>query len=78
MYNDEYHPHCLCTGGQPCPPEASCGSTCLNGLHTACSTNKAVRRYVNNYGETIDELLLIWAASQEDEYVDRIAYLPIT
>jgi len=29
-------------------------------------------------GETIDELLLIWAASQEDEYVDRIAYLPIT
>ena len=49
MYNDEYHPHCLCTGGQPCPPKAYCGSTCLNGLHTACSTNKAVRRYVNNY-----------------------------
>ncbi|MGH7496181.1 MAG: DUF5615 family PIN-like protein [bacterium] len=28
-------------------------------------------------GETIDELALIWAASEEYEYVDRIVYLPI-
>jgi hypothetical protein len=29
-------------------------------------------------GETIDELLLISGASQEGEYQDRIAYLPVT
>jgi len=29
-------------------------------------------------GETIDELLLIWAASHEDEYRDRIAFLPVS
>ena len=25
----------LCTGGQPCPPNADGGSTCLHGLHPA-------------------------------------------
>lgn len=29
-------------------------------------------------GHTIDELWLIWGASDEDEYVDLIAYLPIS
>ena len=29
-------------------------------------------------GETIEELLLIWSASHEDEYRDRIAFLPIS
>lgn len=29
-------------------------------------------------GETIDELLLIWGASMEDEYRDIIAYLPVS
>lgn len=29
-------------------------------------------------GETIEELLLIWTASHEDEYRDRIAYLPLS
>jgi len=29
-------------------------------------------------GATIEELLLIWAASLEDEYRDRIVYLPVT
>lgn len=29
-------------------------------------------------GETIEELLLIWAASDENEYRDLIVYLPIT
>ncbi|MCB0194661.1 MAG: DUF5615 family PIN-like protein [Anaerolineae bacterium] len=28
-------------------------------------------------GETIEELLMIWAASQPDEYRDRIIYLPL-
>lgn len=28
-------------------------------------------------GETIEELLLIWAASHPDEYRDRIIYLPL-
>jgi len=27
--------------------------------------------------ETIEELLLIWAASTEDEYTDRMVYLPL-
>jgi len=29
-------------------------------------------------GETIDELLLIWAASEENEFLDQIIYLPIS
>jgi hypothetical protein len=29
-------------------------------------------------GETIDELLLIWGASQEKEYRDRIWYMPLS
>jgi len=29
-------------------------------------------------GETIEELWLIWGASQENEYQDRIVFLPIT
>ena len=29
-------------------------------------------------GETIEELLLIWAASKEAEYIDQIIYLPIS
>jgi hypothetical protein len=29
-------------------------------------------------GETIDELLLLWAASEENEYADRMVYLPIS
>lgn len=29
-------------------------------------------------GETVEELALIWGASQEGEYQDRIAYLPVT
>lgn len=29
-------------------------------------------------GQTVEELLLIWGASQEGEYQDRIAYLPVT
>ncbi len=29
-------------------------------------------------GDTIDELLLIWAASYEDEYRDTITYLPVS
>jgi hypothetical protein len=28
-------------------------------------------------GETIEELLLSWAASHEDEYRDRMAFLPV-
>ena len=28
-------------------------------------------------GETIEELCLIWAASEEDEYRDRMIYLPL-
>jgi len=29
-------------------------------------------------GQTIDELWLIWGASHEDEYRDRIAFLPVS
>jgi hypothetical protein len=29
-------------------------------------------------GETIDELLLIWGASEEKEYHDRISFLPVS
>jgi hypothetical protein len=29
-------------------------------------------------GETIEELLLIWSVSTEDDYRDRLEYLPIT
>ncbi len=29
-------------------------------------------------GEILEELLLIWGASYEDEYQDRIAFLPLT
>jgi hypothetical protein len=29
-------------------------------------------------GQTIEELLLIWAASYPDEYRDRIIYLPLS
>ena len=29
-------------------------------------------------GETIEELILIWAASRSDEYQDRIVYLPLS
>jgi hypothetical protein len=29
-------------------------------------------------GETLEELLLIWAASSPDEYQDRIIYLPLS
>ncbi len=29
-------------------------------------------------GETIEELLLIWGASDEKEYRDRISYLPVS
>lgn len=29
-------------------------------------------------GETIDELLLAWAASKADEYSDRIVFLPVS
>jgi hypothetical protein len=28
-------------------------------------------------GDTLDELWLIWAASREDEYRDRLVYLPL-
>lgn len=28
-------------------------------------------------GQTIDELLLVWGASHEDEYQDQIAYMPV-
>ncbi|PKO20967.1 MAG: hypothetical protein CVU38_17290 [Chloroflexi bacterium HGW-Chloroflexi-1] len=29
-------------------------------------------------GETIDELILIWAASDSDEYADQLRYLPVS
>lgn len=29
-------------------------------------------------GETIDELILIWAASDSDEYADQMRYLPVS
>jgi hypothetical protein len=29
-------------------------------------------------GETIDELILIWAASDSDEYIDQLRYLPVS
>ncbi|MEK7440264.1 MAG: DUF5615 family PIN-like protein [Chloroflexota bacterium] len=29
-------------------------------------------------GETIEELLLIWGASEEEEYQDRISFLPVS
>ena len=29
-------------------------------------------------GETIDELLLIWSASEAEEYADRLSYLPVS
>jgi hypothetical protein len=29
-------------------------------------------------GETIDELILIWAASDSDEYVDQLRYLLVS
>jgi hypothetical protein len=29
-------------------------------------------------GETIEELVLIWGASEEVEYLDRISFLPVT
>jgi hypothetical protein len=29
-------------------------------------------------GETLEELLLIWGASDEDEYRDQIAFLPVS
>ncbi|MBC8446558.1 MAG: DUF5615 family PIN-like protein [Chloroflexi bacterium] len=29
-------------------------------------------------GETIEELLLIWGASEEEEYHDRISFLPVS
>lgn len=29
-------------------------------------------------GETVEELLLIWAASEEEEYHDRIFFLPVS
>ena len=29
-------------------------------------------------GQTVEELALIWAASHEDEYLDRIAFLPVS
>jgi hypothetical protein len=29
-------------------------------------------------GETIEELLLIWGASEGEEYADRIAFLPVS
>jgi len=28
-------------------------------------------------GETIEELVLIWAATDPDEYQDRITFLPV-
>jgi hypothetical protein len=31
-----------------------------------------------NIGTTIEELLLIWGAAKDDEYRDKIAYLPVT
>jgi len=29
-------------------------------------------------GETIDELILIWSASDSDEYADQLRYLPVS
>jgi hypothetical protein len=29
-------------------------------------------------GENLNELLLIWGTAQEEEYADRIAFLPVT
>ena len=29
-------------------------------------------------GNTIDELILIWGASEEVEYLDRISFLPVS
>ena len=29
-------------------------------------------------GETIDDLTLIWAASEASEHVDRLSYLPLS
>ena len=29
-------------------------------------------------GETIEELILIWSASEAKEYIDRLIYLPLT
>ncbi len=29
-------------------------------------------------GETIEELLLIWGASEADEYQDQLVYLPLS
>jgi hypothetical protein len=31
-----------------------------------------------NMGETIEELTLIWGASEPDEYADQLNYLPIS
>jgi hypothetical protein len=31
-----------------------------------------------NFGETVEELLLIWGASEPDEYRDLIIYLPLS
>jgi hypothetical protein len=29
-------------------------------------------------GQTVEELWLIWGASHEDEYLDRMAFLPLS
>jgi hypothetical protein len=30
-----------------------------------------------NVGEAIEQILLVWAASEMDEWVNRVAYLPL-
>lgn len=30
------------------------------------------------FGETLDELILIWGASETEEYADRLNYLPVS
>lgn len=46
-------------------------------IETARSSGLIIVSQKINVGEAIEQILLVWAASEMDEWVNRVAYLPL-
>jgi len=53
---------------------------CLDTSANSCGHSAALAIVVPQHlplGEVVDDLILIWTATQAEEWTDRIAFLPI-